>query len=201
MEEKNKLYEDLQYIRDIINDSRNIIVEKGVGFIFWGVIVVIGLIYSYFDVLERGALRSDIAWIVLIGIGWIYTLITEGFLRKKSISSKFASRLLGTIWFGAGISMTIIGFVATASGAIEGVYVSPFISLVLGIVFLASSQIYNDKLMMAISPLWWVGAIYMFFFPGKETILVMAGMMFFLQIVPGIIFYKKYKAGQSQNGR
>ena len=70
---------------------------------------------------------------------------------------------------------------------------------ILGLAFYVSSTLYDSKLMKGISIAWWIGSIYMFVDPGIHTIIVMAALMFFLQLVPGIILYRKYKAERIQN--
>jgi len=193
MQEK-KLYEDLQYIKQIINDSRNLVVENGIGFIIWGILIVIGLLYTYFDFLLKAQLHNNIAWVVLISGGWILSFISAYKKREHSNVTTFAGKLLSSVWISAGIAMTILGFIGSASGAYKGVYISPILSTILGIAFFISAQVYKNKIMTLLAPLWWLGAIYMFFFPGLETLLIMAFMMLLMQVVPGIIFYRKYRA-------
>ena len=194
MENKDQLFEDLQYMKQIINDSRKIVVDKGIGFIVWGILIILGLTGSYIDTVMRGDQYSAELWILLIGGGWIYTAVVwyghKG--GKKAIT--FAGKILGAVWFSAGVAMTILGFVGIYSGAFESVFISPVLAAVLGIAFYVSAQIYDNLLMKYLAPFWWLGSIFMFFFPGIHTIIVMAALMFFLQVVPGIVLYRKFKS-------
>lgn len=199
MENKEKLFEDLQYVKRIIQDSRNIVVDSGIGFITWGVIIILGLFVTYLDIILQGDQYSIWAWIVLISAGWIQSIFDWYKKRAERTRVTFAGRLLGTIWLAVGISMTIVGFVGPFVGAYKSVYISPIISAILGIAFYISSLLYENKLMKFIPILWWVGSIYMFLFPGIQTILIMALLMLFLQVLPGILLYRKYKSERAAN--
>lgn len=200
MEQRDQILEDLQYMKQIINDSRKIVVDKGIGFIVWGILIIIGLTGSYIDTVNRGNQYSGELWILLIAGGWIYTTFSwyrhKG--RKKAVT--FADKIVGAVWFAAGVTMTVLGFFGTYSDAYHSVFVSPILACVLGAAFFVSAQICNNILMKYLAPFWWLGAIYMFFFPGLHTIIIMAGLMLFLQVVPGIILYKKFKAENRQIG-
>ena len=200
MEQKDQILEDLQYMKQIINDSRKIVVDKGIGFIVWGILIIIGLAGSYIDTVMSGRQYSGELWVVLIAGGWIYTVFgwSRHKHRKKTVT--FAEKIVGAVWFSAGITMTILGFVGVNSGAFHSVFVSPVLACVLGAAFFVSALIYNNTLMKYLAPIWWLGSIFMFFFPGVQTIIIMAGLMLFLQVVPGIILYKKFKAENRQIG-
>ena len=200
MEEREQILEDLQYMKQIINDSRKIVVDKGIGFIVWGILIIIGLTGSYIDTVMSGRQYSGELWIVLVSAGWIYSIIGwykhKG--RKKTVT--FAGKIVGSVWFAAGVAMTILGFVGVNSGAYESVFISPVLACVLGIAFYVSALIYDNLLMKYLAPIWWIGSVFMFFFPGVHTIIVMAAMMLFLQVVPGIILYRKFKSENKERG-
>ena len=89
--------------------------------------------------------------------------------------------------------MTLFGFIAPLSGAVNGVFISPMISVVLGIAYFVSGFLYDSKWISFLSFGWWGGAIIMFFYPGMQVFLVMSLMLILLQIVPGIILYIKFR--------
>ncbi|PIW69410.1 MAG: hypothetical protein COW08_07305 [Ignavibacteriales bacterium CG12_big_fil_rev_8_21_14_0_65_30_8] len=200
MENKDKLIEDLRYVKRIIEDSKNLVVDNGIGFIIWGLIIIVGLLGTYIDIVLSGTQFSLEIWIILILGGWLYSLYKWYINRDRKKRTTFAGRIMSATWLASGIAMTIIGFIGTYSGAYKSVYISPIIAVILGIAFYVSSFLYENKLMKFIAPLWWLGSIYMFFFPGIHTILVMVFLMLFLQVIPGIILYKKYKREQVEIG-
>jgi hypothetical protein len=129
------------------------------------------------------------------GMDIYYTALMWYKYRGDKRAETFAGKILGSVWLSAGVAMTILGFAGTYSGAYGPVFISPVLAAVLGIAFYVSALVYDSLLMKYLAPLWWAGSIFMFFFPGLHTIIVMAAMMLFLQVIPGIILYKKYKSG------
>lgn len=181
--------EDIAFIRKVISDSKNIITENGIDFITWGIIVVIGLTYTYLDIIHNFSLGNAYTWFILIGIGWVYS-ITRNIKRHSGKRVRTLSgKILGATWFSLGITATIMGFVGPMSGAYDGVYISPLISLILGSAYLISGVILNRFWISLLSIFWWLGAVYMFLMPDLNSLLVMASMMLLFQVVPGIILY------------
>lgn len=199
MENKEQLLQDIQYMKQIVNDSRKLIVDGGIDFIVWGILIICGLLITYIDVTMPGNQYSDFAWIILVLFGWMFSIIRWYKNKSKEKTTTFAGRITGSAWLASGITMSIIGFVGPATSAYHGVYISPLMASILGLAFYVSSTLYDSKLMKGISIAWWIGSIYMFVDPGIHTIIVMAALMFFLQLVPGIILYRKYKAERIQN--
>ena len=185
--------EELSYIKEIMQDSRKTFVYNGYDYIFWGIIIVIGLLSSYISLVEHLDINISIIWIALIVIGWVFSIIMSVIGKKKRKASTFAGKIIGGVWFSAGVTMTLIGFVGTTSGAINGVFINPAISLILGMAFFITGIIYGSKLISSVSLGWWAGAILMFYWQGIQNFLIMAFMMFAFQIVPGILLYKKAK--------
>ena len=169
-----------------------ILIDDGKGFIFWGILVTVGLLLTYSAIAGEWTISLAWLWPGLIGFGWIYTLVTEIRSERKRKTKTFAGKIMGGLWLSIGISATILGFVGTLSGAYHGVYISPLISIVLGIGSYAG-LLYGKSWLSLLSIGWWAGAIIMFFMHNLETLLIMIGMMFFLQIIPGIILFKRFK--------
>jgi hypothetical protein len=193
MDEQTAL-DEIKFIKKIIEDSKRTTIDDGKGYIFWGVIVTIGLLASYLTVVLNLQIGFGWVWIVLISFGWIYTIISYYTGNKtKSGESSYAGKLLSNIWLSCGIAMTIIGFVGVFSGAIDGDFVSPLLSSILGIGFFMSGFVYDLNWVKFLSLGWWTGAAIMFIFPGLHSVLIMAFMMLAFQVVPGIIIYNKFK--------
>ena len=113
--------------------------------------------------------------------------------KKKRATSTFAARILGSVWISCGVAMTILGFAGSLTNAYNGVFISPIISVVLGIGYLITGVIHGKKWVSLLSIGWWLGALLMFYLQNLETLLIMTGMMIFLQTIPGILLYKESK--------
>ena len=185
--------EELEFIKKVIDDTRNVIVDNGFSFIFWGIIIVIGLLSTYAAILLDYNFPYAWNWILVIGFGWAYSLYSGYKHGKHAKVQTFSGKLLGAVWISAGISMTILGFVGTFAEAYHGVYISPLVSTILGISFFISGFLYDKRWITYISAGWWMGAIIMFIYPYLYTLLIMSAMMIVFQIIPGIIIYRESK--------
>ncbi len=197
MDEKQAI-EELSYIKEIIYDSKKVFVENGIGYIVWGVLVVIGLISSYFFETYNLNNLDGWNWIILVALGWVFSFVGSKKERQKRKAATFAEKILAAVWISAGIAMTIIGFAGSISGAIQGVFISPTISIILGAAYFVSGAVYGAKWITLLSLGWWAGAILMFFWPGVQVFFIMSLMMILFQIVPGLILYKQAKTELAQ---
>ena len=185
--------QEIAFIKKVMQDSRKVVYSDGIEFIYWGVIVSICLIYTYFSVYFRGERYIFYVWLILMLLGYAGNAL---FLRKRYKRLKvksLAGNMLGLIWGATGGAMLLVGFVGGFSGAIRGVFISPLMCSFLGPAYLLSGYIYGKKWVSYLSVFWWAGAIVMFIWPGLYTVLMMACMMIVLQIMPGIILYKDSK--------
>ena len=192
MDERQAL-DEISYIKHIIQDSRKAFVDNGIGYIIWGIIIVIGILSSYYMTINRIENNYGLNWIILISLGWIFSFVFAKRKKREFKTSTFAGKILAAVWFSSGVAMTLIGFVGTTSGAVHGVFISPIISVILGIAFFISGFIYGSKWISLLSIGWWAGAILMFYWPGVQVFLIMSFMMILFQIIPGIILYQKAK--------
>lgn len=192
--EENQVINELQFIKKVIDDSKRTLIDNGMGYIIWGVIVFLGMITDYVQVSLYGYANSLYRWLFLVGAGWLWTFVYYSKFKPAKATKTFAGKLMGYLWLSAGICMTIIGFVATLSGMIRGLAVSPLISVILGMTYFMTGALFDSKLFKLLSLGWWTGAIVMMLFPGLHNVLIMAMMMLVFQIIPGIVMYKKSKS-------
>ncbi|MCK9425145.1 MAG: hypothetical protein M0Q21_03785 [Ignavibacteriaceae bacterium] len=181
--------DELVFIRKVIEDSKRSVAENGKGYILWGILVFLGLMSVYLGYVFKLPTNSPWVWVVLIGFGWIYTLASVFSKKHEKHVRTFAAKILNSVWLGTGVSMTIIGFIATSSGMINGLALSPLMSTVLGVAYFISGTVYDSKWVKLLALGWWCGGIAMFFIANIIQILIMALMMLGLQVIPGFIFY------------
>ena len=192
--------EELKYIKNVIDESKRNFIDNGLGYIIWGILVVLGFINTFASVKLSFSFPNTETWIVLISCGWIYMIYKEiKFKSKRKGMHTFAGKILRSLWFGTGITMTILGFIGAMSRAYNGISVIAITAAILAIPYLVTGVIYDFKVLKYSTIAWWAGSIYMFLYPSIYSILIMVLLMIFLQIVPGIYLYKKYKAQMQEN--
>lgn len=193
MEDQNKALDELLFIKKVIEDSRKIVVDNGMGFIVWGILITAGMLFGYIKFLLNLQFDYIWAWVVIIAAGWAFSFF-KYYKRPTCKVETFAGRITGTLWFSFGISMSIAGFLGYWSGAIRGEYISSIIAVMLGAAYYISSALYEWKWFKVVGILWWSGGILMFYIAGIEQLLIMAILMIFGQVVPGIVIYRKFKS-------
>jgi hypothetical protein len=142
---------------------------------------VTGLFFNYFWI-----------WVVLIPIGWAYSLYNRKKLKEKHPST-YAGKLIGAVWGAAGVAMTIIGFIGPAFRIINPMAISPLACIIVGSAYFVSGKIVEAKWLSNLSYGWWIGGVILFYVTTIESFLIMALLMLFFQTIPGIIIYRKYK--------
>ena len=185
--------QELAFIKKVMADSRQIMIDDGKGFIFWGILVATGLSFTYLANAGRWEIPLGWFWLALISIGWIVTFIIALRAEKKRSTKTFAGKIMGSLWIGCGVAMTILGFIGSITDAYSGVFINPIIAVVLGIGYLVSGVLQGKTWVSLLSIGWWAGAILMFYLHNLETLLIMVGMMILLQTIPGIIIYRESK--------
>jgi hypothetical protein len=191
--EKSQAELEIALIKKIMNDSRQTVCESGRDYVIWGILVLIGLIGTYFSIVWKMFNYIGWIWIVTIGGGWIFAIVSHWRQESKVKVRTFARKILAMLWISSGIAMTLIGFVATVTRAIAPYSISPMISVVLGIAYAVSGIVYGNRWIRNLSIGWWLGAVVMFIWPGIHTLLIFAAMMILFQIVPGALLYLKWK--------
>ena len=185
--------QELAFIKKVMEDSRQIIIDDGKGFIFWGILIAFGLFITYLANAGKWEFSLGWFWLALIAIGWIVTFIIQIRAEKKKSTKTFAGKIMGALWIGCGVAMTIIGFIGSITDAYSGVFINPLIAVVLGIGYLVSGVLQGKTWVSLLAIGWWAGAILMFYLHNLETLLIMVGMMIVLQTIPGIIIYRESK--------
>ena len=80
--------QEIAFIKKVMQDSRKIIYTGGSEFIFWGIIIVICLLHTYFSYYNvdfhsaNPALRVEVVWVVFVLIGILGNIFI---FKKKQI--------------------------------------------------------------------------------------------------------------------
>lgn len=186
---------ELSFIKKMMEDSRQINLDNGWHFIYWGTLVTIALLLNYLMLIVPFGKKEYIGmiWLILMVSGAIVGGIVQKRHEKRIRVHTPAGRIIGSLWFASGIAMFMYGFVGSISGGYNPVFICPIISTSLGISYFTSGEIQQIKLLKYVAIGWWIGAIFLFIFPGIHTLLIFALMMISFQIIPGVILNRKFK--------
>jgi len=99
--------------------------------------------------------------------------------------------MVGGLWLGTGVTLTMLGFAGPAGGAIAPEAITGMLSAVLGAAYFATGVISGQRWLMGVGGAWWAGALVMLLWPAPHTLLVMAAMMLLLQAAPGLYLMRR----------
>jgi len=192
--------EELAFIRKVIQDSRQSMVENGKPYIAWGLVVALMMFATYIEALTGGN-GSITGWLWLIfgtaiGIASIRWARQEG---PKQQSRPFADRLGGAIWGACGGTLGLVIVLVNVGRAIDPelyidpLLVCPLVSLILGIAYFLSGIVNDLKWLRNIGFAWWIGGSAMFFIHSIHVLAVYGMMLLVFQVIPGILLYRNHK--------
>ncbi|NOR46419.1 MAG: hypothetical protein GQ534_12615 [Candidatus Delongbacteria bacterium] len=205
MEEKNKAELELEFIKNIIKDSREKVEDSGLSSVIWGIIVVIGIMTNYFSGINHNWNYTLYVWGFILVSGWTYSYLSARNVKKKNMPETFGLKVQNALWSASGITMTIIALVCTIQYKrdisdfipypyiINSMAITPVISLILGISYYVTGSINDCKFTTRLAYGWWIGGIVLFYMKSYNTFPIFALMMILFQIIPGIKYYRRSK--------
>ncbi len=179
---------DLSVIKKIMEDSRQLNIDNGKHYLFWGILVTFALLCNYIMALTHTTGNYiGLMWFVLMISGAVIDIVIAKKESKTRKANTYAGNIIGSLWLASGIAMFMFGFLGMITKAYNPVYIFPIISTSLGISYFTSGAIQKLNWLRNVSFGWWAGAVLLFVFPSVHSLLFFAIMMICLQIVPGII--------------
>ena len=179
--------DDLAMIRTLMEESRQTLDAGGPHFVVWGLLITAGLVGTYANAV--GALELNALWLWggAVGTGWVASAIVGMRTARRADVSSTGGRLLASIWIGAGIALTLLGFVGMPTRALDAPGgLLGAMAVVMGAACFASATVQRSGGLRAAAVGWWLGAVAMFVWSGLVSLLVMAGLMVLLHLAPGI---------------
>ena len=185
--------ESLNFIKSLVEDNRKLALGSGMPSIIWGILVIISLLLTYWGITHGiySFIYFMVVWLTASALGWIITVLIERKREKLKVSS-YSQQILGVIWLCHGIVMMILAFLAPLSGVVDPYTIAPMMGTILGSAYFINGFLNQYKWLQAIGVAWWISSVGIFLlitnqsFGGMYTLLYFAGLMFVLQVVPGI---------------
>jgi len=133
-------------------------------------------------------------YVVTVFIGWFYMVYASKSINRPIIGNPITRKIINSIWIAVLISMTVLGFFGGATHTIDLEHMTAVMYTVLGSAYFLQGVITGKTWVRNLAFGWWLGAIALFFIVGIPAAILAAGMMIGLQIVPGFIFNRQWKA-------
>ncbi len=195
---QENIEQDLQYIKKVLENNRKMLVDNGIFYILWGVLAVLGATSSYLF------LYLDIMFIgpyFIVGLIIIFTFI-QNFLNKKIDADKHISslgwKIFNAVWHAAGITIGMFTIIFFSTNIVPVTVFVGVVAAIFGIAYYLTGIINDLPFLTKLSFAWWISTIVLIlweqFFNLYYIALFFAGLILFLQIIPGIVIYKKWKS-------
>lgn len=200
-EERRSAREDLAMIRRLMEQSRGTVDAAAPHFMLWGVLVTGALLASYANAVGALAVDETWLWVGTIGVGWVASIVIGARRSREAAVRGPGGRIMAAIWIGAGIALTLLGFVGAPTqafpeaGALFGAMAS-----VLGAACFASAAVQGSSGFRFLAAGWWAGAVAMFVWPGLVALLIMAALMVLLHLLPGLWIAARRDGGSRAAG-
>ncbi|MCE1188312.1 MAG: hypothetical protein LWX56_04150 [Ignavibacteria bacterium] len=195
--ENQVIADDIQYIRQMIQNNRRVLIDNGVAYISAGIYQLIGTISS---ILLQAAGKGQFIphmWMsfmaILIAVNLYYGLHSK---QSKSRNT-FAAKLFGVTWIACliPILITCIVFFVFSSITITAFFI--IITAVMGIGYYITGSINELTIMKVFAFGWWfsslIAALWTRFAKEYQLVLFLSILFTLFELIPGTIIYLKWK--------
>lgn len=185
--------QDLAYIRQVMEQTRRYTAAKGVFFVIWGVAVGIALLLTWLQILGHVGGTNFEVWIGTMFTGWVLTMYFAWRQNRESAVPHHAF-LIGMNWTAVGIAMGLAYFVGVPMKTI-GFHAIPGLSaLFVGVGIFNTGHLSGIRWLAGVGVVWLLCGGLMLAWPGLHTLLLMAVLLLFGQIVPGLVLMQQERA-------
>lgn len=185
--------QDLAYIRQVMEQTRRYTATKGIFFVIWGVAVSVALLLTWLQILGLLGGANLVVWLGCMVVGWGLTLYFAWRQRRESAVPHHA-HLIGMNWTGVGVAMGLAYFVGVPMKSISLLAIPGLSALFVGVGIFNTGHLSGIRWLAGVGVVWLVGGALMLAWPGPHTLLAMALLLSFGQIVPGLVLMREERA-------
>lgn len=192
------LSDELESIRDLVENTRFAAVENGRYLMLWGVVLSLGVGYSEVQNAIHLALSPWIVWLILLAGAWVYTAILKGRELREARVRSFAGRVSASVWMECGMSMTVAFVGGGLLGVVPSDAISGLAAAFLAIPMMTTGTLARVRWLTYVGALWWVAAVVLFAVPRATVGIVLLGCLLALLVLPGAVLYARARTVPSR---
>ncbi len=195
--ETTQFQEDLQYVKQMIDNNRRSLIDNGLMYISTGLIIAVGVIAAYILGTQNRTDLFPYLWLPLIAVMIVVNYFVQKKSEKKKVKKTFISKIFDSVWFACGIPLLVITILhfTTAAISLPGLFIAA--SAILGIGYYLTGVINDLSFMKVLAFGWWAGTVLsmLWNYIGEEyqLALLFSALVLLLEVIPGIVIYRKYK--------
>ncbi len=185
--------EEIQLIREMVEKTRRATAESGTIFIFWGILIILGIIGTYLLAYFHLFGWIWLNWVAVTALGWAYSIYYGIKREQKQKIMTYAQSSAKNLSIACAIGYLFVCFVLPALGIYHYNAIPVMVALISGILLYALGGIYEWNLLKWCGLLWWLSSVGMIFIPEDYRALFFVPLIIIGYLVPGFIFRSKYK--------
>jgi len=194
---QENIEQDLQYIKQALENNRKMFADNGIFYILWGAMAVSGTVISYLLIHLDLFHINPYFWLGYISLFFVIQQFIDKKHGPKQHVVTFAWKLFGAVWIVCGVTISLLSIMVFTTNLIPVTVFLGVISGIFGIAYYLSGIINDIKFLKKLTYAWWLGMIILIswehLFDLYYIAMFFAGELLFLQVIPGIIIYKKWK--------
>jgi len=192
-----QIFEDVEYVKQMIANNRRALVDNGIMYIATGVYIVVGVAATFLlDTLGKGSWMSSV-WLVLMALLMLSIVLAQKRIEKGAVKKTFATQIFSGVWFACGIPVLITSILFFVTNDIQLKSFMACVSACMGIGYYLTGVINDLRFMKYLAAGWWAGValslLWSRFGQEYQLGLFFSLLIILLEIVPGMIIYKKWK--------
>ncbi len=192
-----QIFEDVEYVKQMIANNRRALVDNGIMYIATGVYIVVGMAATFLlDALGKYAWMPYV-WLVLMALLILVIMIAQNRIDRSRVKNTFATRIFAAVWTACAVPILITSILFFVTGILQLSSLMACVSACMGIAYYLTGVINDLRFMKFLAAGWWVGVgmslLWSRFGHEYQLGLFFAVLILLLEIVPGIIIYKKWK--------
>ncbi len=196
----DKVFSDLELIKNVMASCSRKQEDNGVYFKLWGILIPAATLLNYLLVYIGKSFMIWILWAVIMISGIL--LSTRISMKRKTVNtSSTGSKLISAIWGSSWISIALIVTVGMVSGILNLNAEMFMISTVMAVAFFVSGVLAGNSMLKIAAAGWWIFGAAIVFVPSVWAPALLGGGTFFLSFIPGLLLDRAYRIKnlQTQN--
>ncbi|MBN1797493.1 MAG: hypothetical protein JW822_02885 [Spirochaetales bacterium] len=182
--------DDIKFIKQIMAESRRVILDHGMSYILWGVLLPVGTAVSYILGYCNQAQYIGYFWLGLSITGWIIQFIMALKKEKREKIKSRLARLYGLLYLGLGILFVIITILYIVMQMISFIIFMFLLCLLLAFAYYISAIFNRLKWLYPMSAGWMISGITILFLPELWGPGIISILIILFALIPGIWMQK-----------
>jgi len=191
---EDRAREDIAFIRRAIEEGGAYATARSPDMLVWGIAAAIGYLGTYGWIRGWSPVAPRPLWAACIGLPWLFSLrrLARGLVGGEVRVRGPMAQALAMLWFGCGITLTILGIAALVSGEARNGWCNAVVAGVMGIAFFAGAWLARLPWLRWIAIGWWLGELALFALRHRiEALPLAAALMLLLLAGPGYVLLQR----------